>query len=82
MIAIHPSHVAVINEVFTPSAADDRLLPRLGRGVRESCCGAGTAPCATAGVHIDKAHYDKALEWLERAEQLRARDAASAEEAK
>ncbi|MGV2385536.1 MAG UNVERIFIED_CONTAM: CoA ester lyase [Thermobifida fusca] len=81
MIAIHPSHVAVINEVFTPSDADIAFYRGLVEAY-EKAAAEGVGALRYRGVHIDKAHYDKALEWLERAEQLRARDAASAEEPK
>lgn len=81
MIAIHPNHVAVINEVFTPSDADIAFYRGLVEAY-EKAAAEGVGALRYRGVHIDKAHYDKALEWLERAEQLRARDAASAEESK
>ncbi|MEQ3549527.1 CoA ester lyase [Pseudonocardia nematodicida] len=66
MIAIHPSHVGVVNEVFSPSEADIDFHRGLVEAY-EKAAADGTGALRYRGVHIDKAHYDKAVEWLERA---------------
>lgn len=69
MIAIHPSHVAAINEEFTPSEEDVEFYRGLVADY-EKAAADGTGAVRYRGVHIDKAHYDKALAWLERAERI------------
>lgn len=66
MIAIHPSHVAVVNEVFTPSAEDIAFYEGMVKAY-EAAAAEGKGALRYRGLHIDKAHYDKALEWLDRA---------------
>lgn len=66
MIAIHPSHVAVVNEVFTPSAEDVAFYEGMVKAY-EAAAAEGKGALRYRGLHIDKAHYDKALEWLDRA---------------
>jgi citrate lyase subunit beta/citryl-CoA lyase len=64
MIAIHPSHVPVINEAFTPSAAEVDFYRGLVAAYEEGAArGDGAVRYGT--VHIDKAHYDKARQFLE-----------------
>jgi citrate lyase subunit beta/citryl-CoA lyase len=63
MIAIHPSHVPVINEVFGPSAEDIEFYQGLVAAYREAVR-AGSGATRYRGLHIDKAHYDKAVQWL------------------
>ena len=70
MIAIHPSHVATVNEVFTPSAETVAFYEGMVAAY-EDAAAAGTGALRYRGLHIDKAHYDKAVEWLERAARLR-----------
>jgi citrate lyase subunit beta / citryl-CoA lyase len=66
-IAIHPSHVPVINEVYGPDSEQrafyEGLLTAYQAGVTE-----GVGAVVYCGTHIDKAHADKAAEWLVRAE--------------
>ncbi|MEY9212195.1 CoA ester lyase [Thermobifida halotolerans] len=81
MIAIHPSHVAVVNDVFTPSDADVAFYRGLVEAY-EKAAAEGVGALRYRGVHIDKAHYDKALDWLERAERLRADGRGAGREAK
>jgi len=66
MIAIHPSHVPVINEVFGPSAADIEFYRGLAAAYEEAVR-AGSGAARYRGLHIDKAHYDKAVQWLAQA---------------
>ncbi|MDI2027739.1 CoA ester lyase [Saccharopolyspora sp. TS4A08] len=69
MIAIHPSHVAAINEVFSPSTEDVAFHRGLVEAY-EKAQAEGTGALRYRGLHIDKAHYDKAVEWLARAEAI------------
>lgn len=69
-IAIHPSHVAVINEVFTPSdeevAYHEELVATIEAAVLE-----GQGAVRFRGTHIDLAHADKARDWLAHARLVR-----------
>lgn len=69
MIAIHPRHVATVNDVFTPSEEDVDFYRGLVEAY-EKAAGEGTGAVRYRGVHIDKAHYDKACEWLHRAARI------------
>jgi citrate lyase subunit beta / citryl-CoA lyase len=66
MIAIHPSHVPVINDAFSPSAEDRAFYQGLVQAY-EAAERAGQGAVRYRGLHIDKAHYDKALGWLAQA---------------
>jgi citrate lyase subunit beta/citryl-CoA lyase len=63
MIAIHPSHVPVINEVFAPSATEAEFYRGLAAAYEEAER-TGSGAVRYHGLHVDKAHYDKALRWL------------------
>jgi citrate lyase subunit beta/citryl-CoA lyase len=63
MIAIHPSHVAVVNEAFSPTAADLNFYEGLVDAYAEAAKN-GEGALRYRGQHIDKAHYDKAIDWL------------------
>ncbi len=79
MIAIHPTHVATVNDVFTPSAEDIAFYEGMVAAY-EAAAAEGTGALRYRGLHIDKAHYDKAVEWLDRAAATtRSRDAAEGE---
>lgn len=66
MIAIHPSHVETINDVFSPSATDIEFYQGMVDAY-EKAAADGVGALRYRGLHIDKAHYDKAVGWLERA---------------
>jgi citrate lyase subunit beta/citryl-CoA lyase len=66
MVAIHPSHVPVINDVFTPSPSDIAFYTGLVDAY-EQAAGEGHGALRYRGLHIDKAHYDKAVLWLRHA---------------
>jgi citrate lyase subunit beta/citryl-CoA lyase len=66
MVAIHPSHVPVINDVFTPSASDIAFYTGLVAAY-EQAAREGSGALRYRGLHIDKAHYDKAVLWLRHA---------------
>jgi citrate lyase subunit beta/citryl-CoA lyase len=69
MIAIHPKHVATVNSVFSPSADDIAFYEGMVKAY-ESAAADGAGALRYRGLHIDKAHYDKAVEWLDRAAQI------------
>lgn len=66
MIAIHPSHVATVNEVFSPSDEDIAFYEGMVAAY-EQAAAEGVGALRYRGLHIDKAHYDKAAQWLARA---------------
>ncbi len=62
-IVLHPTHVPVVNRVYTPDKADIEFY----RGLREAyekAEAAGLGAVMYGDIHIDKAHADKATEWL------------------
>lgn len=69
-IVIHPSHVPVVNEVFTPSDAEvahhEELVATVEKAVAE-----GHGAVRFRGQHIDLAHADKARDWLAHARRVR-----------
>ena len=68
-VVLHPSHVPVVNEVFTP--ADDEvgfyrsLLQAYEEGAQR-----GDGAVMFGDIHVDKAHADKARDWLSAADAL------------
>jgi citrate lyase subunit beta/citryl-CoA lyase len=69
MIAIHPRHVPVINEVFSPTPEQIDFYEGMVAAYEETAA-AGLGALRYRGLHIDKAHYDKAVLWLERARSI------------
>jgi citrate lyase subunit beta/citryl-CoA lyase len=69
-IVIHPSHVPVVNEVFTPSdeevAYHEELVATVEQAVAE-----GHGAVRFRGQHVDLAHADKARDWLAHARLVR-----------
>jgi citrate lyase subunit beta/citryl-CoA lyase len=63
MVAIHPSHVATVNEAFSPSAEDIEFHEGLVHAYAQAAAN-GDGAVRYRGVHIDKAHADTAREWL------------------
>ncbi|MFC4001246.1 HpcH/HpaI aldolase/citrate lyase family protein [Prauserella oleivorans] len=68
-IAIHPSHVPVLNEVFSPSAEEIEFREGLVAAF-EAAAAHGDGAVRYRGVHIDKAHADTAREWLAHARRV------------
>jgi citrate lyase subunit beta/citryl-CoA lyase len=66
MIAIHPRHVPVINEVFSASPEQIEFYEGMVAAY-EQAAAQGHGALRYRGLHIDKAHYDKALRWLRQA---------------
>jgi citrate lyase subunit beta/citryl-CoA lyase len=59
MVCIHPSHVAIANEVFTPSAEQVDFYRRMIKAFKEAeACGSAAADFE--GQHIDIAHVKTA----------------------
>jgi citrate lyase subunit beta / citryl-CoA lyase len=67
MVVLHPTHVPVVNEVFSPSAEDVAFYRGLLRAYEEAAA-RGDGAVMYGDIHIDKAHADKASEWLAAAE--------------
>lgn len=65
MIAIHPSHVEVINRVFSASDTDIEFYRGLVAAYEEAAED-GSGALRYRGLHVDRAHYDKAVQWLGR----------------
>ncbi len=68
-IVLHPSHVPVVNKVFTPDAAQIDFYRGLLQTYREAEA-RGDGAVMYGEIHIDKAHADKAEEWLARVDRL------------
>lgn len=71
---IHPSHVPIVNEVYTPSAEEVAYY----RGMIEAFEAAeaqGQAAIQYQGEHIDYAHVKTAREWLAAVEALQSESA-------
>jgi len=69
-IVIHPSHVATVNDVFTPSDEEVAYYQALVDTVDEAVA-AGHGAVRFRGQHIDLAHADKARDWLAHARLVR-----------
>jgi citrate lyase subunit beta/citryl-CoA lyase len=69
-ILIHPSHVPVVHEVYTPSddevAYHEDLVATVEKAVSE-----GHGAVRFRGTHVDIAHMEKAREWLAHARRVR-----------
>lgn len=71
-IAIHPTHVAVVNDVFTPSDDEVAYYEEMV-AVLEQAVADGHGAVRFRGQHIDLAHGDKARDWLAHAHAVRRR---------
>lgn len=69
-IVIHPSHVPVVNDVFTPTDEEVAYHEELVEAV-EKAVAAGDGAVRFRGQHIDLAHADQAREWLAHARRVR-----------
>lgn len=68
-IVLHPSHVSVVNAVFTPDTEQIDFY----RGLLHTYYAAekrGDGAVMYGEIHVDKAHADKAEEWLARVDRL------------
>ncbi|GAA2448930.1 CoA ester lyase [Actinomadura vinacea] len=71
-IVIHPAHVPVVNEVFTPSDAEVAHYEAMVAAV-DAAAAAGDGAVRFDGHHIDLAHAEKARDWLAHARLIRGR---------
>jgi citrate lyase subunit beta/citryl-CoA lyase len=69
-IVIHPSHVPVVNEVFTPTDEEVAYYEELVAAVQEATT-VGLGAVRFNGQHVDLAHADKARDWLAHAHLVR-----------
>ena len=67
MVAIHPKHVAVINDVFSATAEQIEFYEGMVSRLRARRPRPAHGALRYRGLHIDKAHYDKAVLWLDTA---------------
>jgi len=70
MVAIHPKHVALINEVFSPTPDQIEFYEGMVEAY-DAAAADGRGALRYRGLHIDKAHFDKAVLWLEHARRAR-----------
>jgi len=68
-IVLHPTHVPVVNRVYTPDTSRVDFYRGLLKAYQEAEA-AGLGAVMYGDVHIDKAHADKATEWLAHVETL------------
>ncbi len=69
-VLIHPSHVPVVHEVYTPT--DDEVAYHEGLvAAVESAVAEGHGAVRYRGQHVDLAHADKARDWLTHARLVR-----------
>ncbi|WP_156755948.1 HpcH/HpaI aldolase/citrate lyase family protein [Actinokineospora pegani] len=68
-IVLHPTHVPVVNEVHTPDKASIEFYQGLLSTYQEAEA-RGDGAVMYGDIHVDKAHADKATEWLARVDQL------------
>ena len=68
-VVLHPSHVPVVNEVYTPSTESIDFYRGLLATYNEAEK-RGDGAVMYGDVHVDKAHADKAQEWLARVDEL------------
>jgi citrate lyase subunit beta / citryl-CoA lyase len=71
LVAIHPAHVPVINAALAPSEEDIAFYRGLVAAY-SAAAAAGAGAVVYRGRHIDKAHLDKAVDWLTRADEIAA----------
>jgi citrate lyase subunit beta/citryl-CoA lyase len=69
MVVIHPTHVPVVNEAFSPTTEEIDFHEGLVTAY-EQAAAAGHGAVRYRGVHIDKAHVDTARDWLTHARAL------------
>jgi citrate lyase subunit beta / citryl-CoA lyase len=68
-IVLHPVHVPVVNKAYTPPAADIDFYRGLLK-TYDDAAAHGEGAVMYGDIHIDKAHADKAQDWLRRIDAL------------
>ncbi|MGV1047013.1 MAG: HpcH/HpaI aldolase/citrate lyase family protein [Solirubrobacterales bacterium] len=76
-IVIHPSHAAVVNEVYTPTSAQIEFYRGLVEAYDRSAA-EGRGASVYRDAHIDEAHAERAREWLREADAVLALEAGAA----
>jgi citrate lyase subunit beta/citryl-CoA lyase len=74
-VVIHPSHVAAVNQVFTPAEEDVEYYEAMVRAI-EDAARLGEGAVRFRGQHIDLAHAEKARLFLQHAYAIRQQDEA------
>lgn len=69
-VVIHPAHVPVVNEVYTPSDEEVEYYAELVAAV-ERAVADGHGAVRFRGEHVDLAHADRARDWLAHARLVR-----------
>ncbi len=69
-MVIHPSHIAIVNEVFSPSAEEIAGAGDLLRAMADAIANSATAASTHNGRMVDYAHVRSSLELLDRARSL------------
>jgi citrate lyase subunit beta / citryl-CoA lyase len=62
-IVLHPTHVPIVNRVYTPEPTEVDFYRGLLKAYQDAES-AGLGAVMYGDIHIDKAHADKAAEWL------------------
>src|SRR4051812_25558383 len=70
-VVLHPTHVPVVNRIYTPDAEQVDFYRGLLKAYEEAEA-QGLGAVMYGDIHIDKAHADKATEWLARGDTLAA----------
>jgi citrate lyase subunit beta / citryl-CoA lyase len=73
-VVIHPSHVDVVHDVFTPRGEEIEYHEALVAAV-EAGIARGEGAVRFRGQHVDLAHAEQAREWLAHARRVRRSDA-------
>lgn len=68
-VVLHPSHVPVVNRIYTPDQEQVDFYSGLLETYREAAR-RGDGAVMYGDIHVDKAHADKAEEWLARLHDL------------
>jgi citrate lyase subunit beta / citryl-CoA lyase len=68
-VVLHPTHVPVVNRVYTPDTADIEFYRGLLKAYQDAEA-QGLGAVMYGDIHIDKAHADKAEGWLSRLDAL------------
>jgi citrate lyase subunit beta/citryl-CoA lyase len=70
-VVLHPTHVPVVNRAYTPPAGEIDFYRGLLQAYQDAEA-AGRGAAMYGDIHIDKAHADRAREWLAHVEELTA----------
>jgi len=68
-VVLHPTHVPVVNRVYTPDSTDIEFYRGLLKAYQDAEA-QGLGAVMYGDIHIDKAHADKAEGWLSRLDAL------------